>query len=126
MNTLQERLRAMAEDVASDLTWCAEAADRIGVDAERIKVLEAEAAMLRLQRDQANADRLQMQEAQAALEADAERYRWLRHGTAGVRDSRGRMEFDLPDPHPLGNIMQGSVAQHLDAAIDAARSKDSK
>jgi hypothetical protein len=54
------------------------------------------------------------------LRVDARRYRWLRNRTRGVRDSRGRMEFDMPDPHPLGNIMQGSVAQHLDAAIDAA------
>ena len=53
-------------------------------------------------------------------EKDAERYRWVRSGTCGDRDSRGRMEFHLPDPHPLGNIMKGSVAQHLDAAIDSA------
>ena len=55
-----------------------------------------------------------------AAEADAGRYRWLRAGTRGQQDARRRQEFELPDPHPLGDIMRGSVAQHLDAAIDAA------
>lgn len=59
-----------------------------------------------------------------ALRADAERYRWLRAKTTGYEESRGRQSFDLPDPHPLGNIMRGSVAQHLDAAIDAAITKE--
>ena len=56
---------------------------------------------------------------QAAIEADAARYRWLREGTSGESRSRGRAEFDMPCPSPIGNIMQGSVAQHLDKAIDA-------
>lgn len=60
-------------------------------------------------------------QADAADAHDAARYRWLRRHTRGTRDTRGRQEFELPDPHPIGNIMQGSVAQHLDAAIDAAR-----
>ena len=54
-----------------------------------------------------------------ALRADAARYRWLRSQVRGKRDGRGRSEFDMPDPHPLGNIMQGSVAQHFDSSIDA-------
>jgi hypothetical protein len=57
----------------------------------------------------------------AQLREDAERYRWLRAWTTGQSDARGRQAFALPDPHPLGNIMRGSVSQHLDAAIDAAR-----
>lgn len=56
-----------------------------------------------------------------ALREDAERYRWLRLHTIGKADPRGRQEFELPDPHPRGDIMRGSVAQHLDAAIDSAR-----
>lgn len=56
----------------------------------------------------------------AALRKDAERYRWLRAQVRGARDERGRQEFDMPDPHPLGDIMRGSVAQHFDAAVDAA------
>jgi len=54
------------------------------------------------------------------LRKNSDRYKWLRNGTSGTRDARNRQSFDMPDPHPLGNIMQGSVAQHLDAAIDAA------
>lgn len=54
------------------------------------------------------------------LQEDAARYRWIRSNARGKVDGRGRQEFDLPDPHPLGNIMRGSVAQHLDAAIDSA------
>ena len=55
----------------------------------------------------------------AALRKDAERYRWLRANTHGEQDGRGRQEFCMPDPCPRANIMRGSVAQHLDAAIDA-------
>lgn len=62
-------------------------------------------------------------EAATADRVDAERYRWLRRHTTGQSDKRGRQEFALPDPHPLSNIMKGSVSQHLDAAIDAARSQ---
>lgn len=35
------------------------------------------------------------------------------------RDRRGHAEFVFPWPLPLGNIMQGSVAEHLDNSIDA-------
>jgi hypothetical protein len=52
-------------------------------------------------------------------QADAERYRWLRTHTHGERDAAGRAEFCMPNPMPRSNIMRGSVAQHLDAAIDA-------
>ncbi len=54
-----------------------------------------------------------------ALEKDAARYRWLRTHTHGERDAAGRAEFCMPNPMPRSNIMRGSVAQHLDAAIDA-------
>lgn len=57
---------------------------------------------------------------------DAERYRWLRANTRGQSDRRGRQEFEMPDPHPVANIMQGSVAQHLDKAIDAAMAQAPK
>ena len=58
-----------------------------------------------------------------ALSKDAERYRWLRARVRGVRHlgtchNQGftfPSRFELP---PLGDIMRGSVAQHLDAAID--------
>lgn len=52
---------------------------------------------------------------------DAERYRWLRSRTQGLRGSYPKdLCFLLPQVLPVGNIMQGSVAQHLDEAIDAA------
>lgn len=61
----------------------------------------------------------------AALEADARRYQWLRNGTMGDRHPSGRPYFLIVDPRPVGNIMQGSVAEHLDEAIDAALAKSS-
>ena len=66
------------------------------------------------------------QAAQAAMQADpdAARYRWLRRGTRGVRvSSRVLAKFDMPCAPPVGDIMQGSIAQHLDAAIDAEISR---
>ncbi len=52
--------------------------------------------------------------------SDAARYDWIRaHTRAGRTD--GGFVFVLPDIEPLGNVMPGSVAQHLDAAIDAVR-----
>ena len=57
---------------------------------------------------------------------DAARYRYLRRWTSGQRHSRGRTQFVMPDPCPIGNIMQGSVAQHLDAAIDAEIQRDTR
>jgi hypothetical protein len=61
----------------------------------------------------------------AALEGDAGRYRWLREHVSGHRavSSARPATFAFPGPMvltPLGDIMRGSVAQHLDAAIDAA------
>lgn len=67
------------------------------------------------------ADALTAQAAEIeALRADAARYQWIKSQTSASRDKRGRCEFEMPDPHPFGRIMQGSIAQHLDAAIDAA------
>lgn len=62
------------------------------------------------------------------LEQDAERYRWLRVRVSGHRavSSARPATFAFPGPMlltPLGDIMRGSVAQHLDAAIDAARAE---
>lgn len=57
-------------------------------------------------------------------DADAERYRWLRMKTAGLRDNEARPYFSFPSKFglpPVTDIMRGSVGQHLDAAIDAAR-----
>lgn len=58
-----------------------------------------------------------------AAEKDAARYRWLQYRTAGLRDNEGRAYFSFPSMfglRPVSDIMRGSVAQHLDAAIDAA------
>ena len=60
----------------------------------------------------------------AALEADskdAERYRWLRRFTGAGRTTRGLQQFVLSPPQPgERDLFRGSVAQHLDSAIDAA------
>ena len=64
------------------------------------------------------------------LTADAERYRYLRHWTQGtnIHEQRNNVvmkhgRFILPHIEPVGDIMRGSVAQHLDEAIDAAVAK---
>lgn len=58
----------------------------------------------------------------ALLVRDAERYRWLRNWTRGAYGIDSNPAFILPHvPTVLDqNIMSGSVAQHLDNAIDAA------
>lgn len=71
----------------------------------------------------------------AALSApdgvDARRWRWIRNKTRAQRDHptwQGR--FNMPSLRPLvgADIFRGSVAEHLDAAIDAeiAAGTDSK
>lgn len=52
----------------------------------------------------------------AEAKADAERYQWLRHRTGA--SSGGFHNIYLPELP--ANWQQGSIAQHLDAAIDAA------
>lgn len=65
----------------------------------------------------------QMDDILAELEGirrDAERYRWLRHRTGAVRAPNGIQEFKFPALWDTeANLLKGSVAQHLDAAIDA-------
>lgn len=66
------------------------------------------------------------------LREDAERYLWLRNrtrgqatlGTAGTGLPAPAQWFEFPIVIPLGNIMKGSVAEHLDEAIDAVRAKE--
>lgn len=55
-----------------------------------------------------------------AMAKDAARYRWLRVRTQGARGVDNYPWFKLPAvPVPNGmDIMRGSVAQHLDSAID--------
>ena len=61
------------------------------------------------------------------LRADAERYRHLRQFTSAGRNTVGRQIFVLPYVSPAGlDLSHGSVAQHLDAAIDAARALRSR
>lgn len=58
-----------------------------------------------------------------AMRKDAERYRWLQYRTGGFKDNEGRQYFSFPSRFglpPVTNIMQGSVGQHLNAAIDEA------
>jgi hypothetical protein len=54
-----------------------------------------------------------------ADQLDAARYRWLRGRVAGESTKYGQL-FVISEPRPVGNIMKGCVAQHFDAAIDAA------
>jgi hypothetical protein len=60
-------------------------------------------------------------EEMAAVFRDAARYRLLRSKVSGGYSMPGSpASFQLPLIPPVGNIMKGSVAQHFDAAIDAA------
>jgi len=65
---------------------------------------------------------VQQPEQPADLVRDAARYRWLRNWTRGAYGIDSNPAFILPHvPTMLDqNIMSGSVAQHLDNAIDAA------
>ena len=59
-----------------------------------------------------------------SLRKDAERYRKLRARVRGERrcGTGKNQEFAFPSRFelpPLGDVMRGSVAQHLDAALDA-------
>ena len=61
-----------------------------------------------------------------AAEADAARYRWVRHRVSGHGSHIDHQHFGFPTSlalRPVGDLMKGSVSQHLDAAIDAARAK---
>jgi hypothetical protein len=73
---------------------------------------------------QATAQLAALQAEVERLRADAERYLWLRHRIGGSHTFNGKQCFAFPTGFqlpPVGNIFQGSVAQHLDAAIDQAR-----
>ena len=61
-----------------------------------------------------------IEERDAAV-ADAERYRYIRQHVHGENYGLTSQCFVFDWPTPLSNIMHGSVAQHLDAAIDAAK-----
>lgn len=51
---------------------------------------------------------------------DAARYRYLQHRVSGDRYPSGVARFRLPDIQAHEGIFKGSVAEHFDAAIDAA------
>jgi hypothetical protein len=95
---------------------------------ERIAALEDEVALRMSEAMKMHGDILDLTAERDALREDAERYRWLRTRVSGHRAvGSGRpATFAFPGPldlPPIGDIMRGSVAQHLDAAIDAARKK---
>ena len=62
-----------------------------------------------------------------AAEADAARYRWVRHRVSGHGSHLDHQHFGFPTSlalRPVGDLMKGSVSQHLNDAIDAVRAKD--
>lgn len=68
-----------------------------------------------------------LQEVEDANKKDAERYRWIRSKTQGLRGTFPKdFCFLFPSILPLGNVMKGSVAQYLDEAIDAAIAAEGK
>jgi hypothetical protein len=76
------------------------------------------------------ADRIEALERELlAAREDARRYQWLRAKVSGHRalGSARPASFAFPTSMglpPLGDIMRGSVAQHMDAAIDSAMKGD--
>jgi hypothetical protein len=90
----------MQDDAEAAIRWISEAQSALTAQAATIAQLEA-----------------RLREA----EADVRRYQYIQRWTRGERNHNGRkQQFNFDFPPPLGNVMQGSVAQHLDAAIDAA------
>lgn len=89
--------------ISEALHYAAEVNTRSVAQAKRIAELEADNARLRV---------------------DGDRYHHIRKHTIGERVNMGQW-FSFPFIKPVGNIMQGSVAQHLDDAIDAARKEQS-
>jgi hypothetical protein len=64
-----------------------------------------------------------VREGMERADQDAKRYQWLRHKTGAGQSTIGSPgAFRLPDIPPAkgANLMRGSVAWHLDDAIDAA------
>ncbi|MFS2103629.1 hypothetical protein [Ralstonia sp. Ralssp135] len=62
----------------------------------------------------------------APMVEDAERYRYLQGSVCATRVAPARCEFFLQLPLPVKDPMRGSVAQHFDEAIDAAREQEKK
>lgn len=80
---------------------------------------ERDETMLRLANQDDEVIALQRELAEARQ--DAERWDWFRSKTRGERSVDGRGQFVQPRISPITGIMMGSIAEHLDAAIDAAR-----
>lgn len=96
--------------------------------ADQVEALTADLAAEKLFSKQAMESVTEIAAQRDALKPGAERYQWLRNLTRGHRGACfDQMWFLLPDVKriPGQNIMQGSVAQHLDAAIDAAMKAES-
>lgn len=89
-------------------------------DANLRLIAAAPALLQRLQKAEAEADALRGE--RDALAKDAKRYRWLRakvwaNGVLSGYEFQFPTYRDLPAP---ATVMRGSVAQHLDNAIDRA------
>lgn len=107
-------MRSLAQQVEA-LTIRDQLADHRVATAVKLAHEDADEMTLRVEALTAECD---------ALRVDAERYQWLRSLTRGHQGACfDQMWFLLPDVKRIQgqNIMQGSVAQHLDKAIDAAR-----
>lgn len=59
------------------------------------------------------------EDARLAMVRDAMRYRWLRHRTAAQDAGGGRCGMVFPEIYGKRDWLKGSVAEHLDDAIDA-------
>lgn len=121
MSDIVERLRCFSKNTP----WAIE--DRVVLKeaADEITSLRTERDQLRQYLDAAQCRGEELRAQVAALEVDAGRWRGLRAMVRGERHlGTGHNQgfafpsrFELP---PLSDILRGSVAQHLDAAIDAA------
>ena len=113
-------MTAAAYDAVFEILAAAEMQLRNGNYWQVARKLEAAAL---LARDYAMAQSPSAERELDALRKDAERYRWLRERTGGEWE-----RFALPTVPllPKVNIMCGSVAQHLDDAIDAVMAARSR
>ena len=123
---LQKYSGTLAPPIARGLTH--EAQRALTDLSKQVETLSLENQRLRLE---FRADCEKQAEELFAVQRDAERYRWLRNLTRGQQtfggvstgSSPSMQWFKFPPISPASNIMRGAVSQHLDEAIDAARSQ---
>ena len=83
-------------------------------------MLRIEIQELKAENERLISANIRLQEGCELLRKDAERYQYLRRWVRGETDLYTKQKTIHFFINPVGDVMKGSVAQHLDEAIDAA------